>query len=121
MAKPDDVSFDDRRTADRRGAKLDAIAVMPEPTAPIDCVIEDMNRFGARLDAGPGQLPDTFFLLDMLAHAAYAARVVWRRASHVGVQFERSYFPSLDACPEHVGRAYLDRLARDRRLLPKDH
>jgi hypothetical protein len=89
---------------------LDALVAVETPLAAYDCVIRDMNQFGARIEVGRKAVPDEFYLIDVLSALAYRGRTVWRQQGQAGVKFletHRLYAPSAPAWLVQLQRARL--------------
>jgi hypothetical protein len=56
----------------------------------IACTVEDISRHGAKLRIGAAQISDANVWLVIRDFGPVAARVVWRRRDHAGVQFNSS-------------------------------
>ncbi len=65
----------------------------------LGCVVSDVSDTGARIDVqDSAALPDQFVLLLTSSGAARRyCRVVWRKPTQVGVQFERSLAEAAEA------------------------
>jgi PilZ domain len=76
-----------RRKRDRRRVLKGAQIVFAHRGAAIDCVVRNMSDGGACLKVfSPVGIPDTFELrLD--SDSVRCCRVVWRKATQIGVEF----------------------------------
>ena len=91
------IDWNERRREPRYEVRLDAV-VAADGDMLFPCLIVDINRYGARVDAGEHDPPDEFFLLDVLGATAYRARLVWKQAPLVGTRFvETLALPSYGA------------------------
>ena len=76
----------DRRNAMRRRAFRQARIGFHELSAAIDCVVRDASDTGVRLLVdSPVGVPDCFYIVRE-GQPARKCRVVWRRASGLGVE-----------------------------------
>lgn len=82
--------FEERRRAPRYSTRIEA-AIAIERELLCQCVILDINDFGARLDVGSHEVPDELYLVDPLAIVGYRAQVQWRQAPLVGTRFLQSW------------------------------
>lgn len=75
-----------RRTPRRRALKGGQISFR-ERSAAIDCTIRDVSETGARLIVeSPIGVPENFDLVQVGATARFC-RVVWRKATQIGIEF----------------------------------
>ncbi len=82
---------DERRTKQRKPARMRAWADPGGVAAPADCVIMDLSEGGARVAAvGDRPLPETFTLVNEANGKLGEASVMWRSENTVGVRFEKS-------------------------------
>jgi hypothetical protein len=78
---------DDRRTAPRLKAFADVWADPGGMEPAIPCRVIDISTTGAKLDCAHGELPDAFVL--HAGNLKHVARVVWRRQTMAGVEFQK--------------------------------
>jgi hypothetical protein len=76
----------EKRRAPRYNTGLDAV-VVADGKKLTDCVILDINAFGARLEVGLLATPDTIELVEVLSAVAYRAKIMWRHKTTVGTRF----------------------------------
>lgn len=78
----------DSRIIGRRRFHRSGKVIHSDGNAIVDCIILDASNSGARLKVlPPAVLPPAFTLLDLFDDRRYAVMVVWRRGTHVGVEF----------------------------------
>ena len=62
-----------------------------------ECIVRNASKTGAKLSvADPRTLPDHFNLLIPAKGETYRARIKWREANQVGVEFEKDPAPVID-------------------------
>jgi len=82
------VSHGDRRIAPRLRALKGAQIVWPT-AAPVKCVVRNLSQTGAALEVHD-PVPGTFELVFDGDQSRRSCRVVWRRETRIGVQFQWS-------------------------------
>lgn len=81
--------MDERRVTTRRRVLKGAKAVYGGYSFVVDCTIRDLSDIGARLRVlGSVILPESFSLYFPETQTMRAARILWRKAGEVGVQFD---------------------------------
>jgi hypothetical protein len=91
------IDWSERRREPRYEVRLDAV-VAADREMLFPCLIVDINRYGARIDAGAHEPPEEFFLIDVMGATAYRARRVWTQSPLAGTRFlETLALPSYGA------------------------
>jgi hypothetical protein len=81
----------EKRAAPRIKAFLKARAICQPNDSPVECLIVDVSKTGAKLqfvDGGVSDLPDRFELLIVKTGERPVVQVVWRGSHEIGVKFE---------------------------------
>lgn len=84
----------DRRAAPRHKSYADVWADPGGMEPAFPCRIVDISTTGAKIDGLGATLPDNFVL--HAGQAKHVARVVWRRQTLVGVEFQKGSKPPRD-------------------------
>lgn len=87
----------------RRWPRIDvrvAAAATPDGRAPIDCLITDINGYGARIEFGADAPPELFYLIDVRSGLGYLSSIAWRAGSLVGVRFSECWDLDTDYAPQ---------------------
>lgn len=80
--------MDEHRSSSRRRAFKGAQIAFNDGASAIDCILRDLSDTGARLKVeSPLGVPDAFALRIAGEDAQRPCRVVWRRATEIGVAF----------------------------------
>ena len=69
------------------------------PRGTFPCLLEDISVAGAKLNVGAAQVPGTHVFLLLDDYGTVAARIAWRRNSHLGLNFSVRH-PALLALAE---------------------
>jgi hypothetical protein len=77
----------DRRREQRWPAYLGGTITFSKRVAVLDCLVRNISHSGARLTIGSGVVPDAFDLQIPQQQAEYRARMRWRSAEAIGVEF----------------------------------
>jgi hypothetical protein len=92
--------MDERRKAPRRRVLKEGKIVFADGLRVLDCTIRDLSEGGAKLlIANTVGLPDSFHLYEKSSRMLYPAKVAWRQANSVGVEFKGP--PSSITAPEN--------------------
>lgn len=79
----------DQRTDQRRRVMKGTKIAYSDFVFVVDCAVRDLSQSGARISVSSAvQIPDEFMLVFVQDRAMRKARVRWRRASELGVEFE---------------------------------
>jgi hypothetical protein len=82
-------AMEQRKTPGRARMLKSAKIVFSGDSASIDCVVRNSSASGACLDvASPIGIPESFDLVYDADHARMPCRVVWRKATRIGVHFD---------------------------------
>ena len=82
-----DVSLANRRSAARDSCLIRAV-VEAEGEPAFDCTIWDMNQGGAKILVGNHEVPDAITVRVPMLNSVRRARVCWRGAGEIGIQFK---------------------------------
>ena len=82
----------DRRRAERRRVLWGSRIAHLDGAQYVACKTLDISSAGARIHLAEQQgVPETVYFLDMPNRLSYEARVVWRKAPELGLQFLKAY------------------------------
>ena len=91
----------EQRRAPRIRSLIGARIVFNNGLATVDCLIRDVSETGAKLIvSSPVPLPDRFELTVPQKGTTRRVRVVWRRATEIGVRFEDEQAPEQASAPQ---------------------
>jgi two-component system cell cycle response regulator len=80
--------MEEKRKVPRRRVLKEGKIIFADGLRVFDCTIRDMSEGGARLlIANTVGLPDSFQLYEKSSGLLYPAKVAWRQANSIGVQF----------------------------------
>ena len=113
------VSPVDRRQTPRSEVVFDAVVAAEHPLTAIDCSITNISVGGACVWTPADNVPEEFYLIDVIAQVAYSAQVVWRRPPHVGVRFTGMMLVSERTAPTFLTAALAQRRVQDTEALMK--
>jgi hypothetical protein len=80
----------DRRREQRWPAYLGGTITYSKRVAVLDCLVRNISPRGARLTIASGIVPDAFELHIPQQQAEYHARMRWRSADAIGVEFSHA-------------------------------
>lgn len=81
--------MEEKRKVPRRRVLKEGKIVYADGLRVLDCTIRDMSPSGARLlISSTVGLPDTFQLYEKSSGMLYPAKVAWRQANSLGVEFQ---------------------------------
>jgi PilZ domain len=84
--------MNEKRSFPRSQAFLKAQAFCPGKPEPIDCLVCDLSKGGARLQPADGgavaAFPDRFEFIVSRTGVRHSARVAWRSSAELGVAFD---------------------------------
>jgi hypothetical protein len=82
-------AMDEKRKTPRRRVLKEGKIVFADGNCVLDCTIRDMSESGARLSiASTVGIPERFQLFQKSSGLLYPARLAWRQANVIGIQFE---------------------------------
>ena len=85
------AAMDEKRKAPRRRVLKEGKIVFDEGRCVLDCTIRDMSDSGARLlIATTVGVPERFHLFEKSSGLLFPARLAWRQANVLGIEFEGS-------------------------------
>ncbi len=94
MSEAGDSRPERRRWPRKRVLKRGKILYFDRPSV-IDCTIRDVSEGGARLVCSQaGLLPKEFYLVFVIEKEMRKARIVWRTAEELGVEFTAPQEPA---------------------------
>lgn len=89
----------ERRAEERRKVQLGCWLAAPDGGGLVQCTTRDFSASGARVTVDDQRvLPGSIWLLDLRHRLAYEARVAWRKAPEMGLQFLKVW--RFDEVPE---------------------
>lgn len=97
--------MDEKRKVPRRRVLKEGKIVFADGLRVLDCTIRDMSANGARLlIASTVGLPDSFHLYEKSSGLLYPARIAWRQANALGVEFQGAPSSIQDAANKRFAR-----------------
>jgi hypothetical protein len=105
------VGGKDRRRAPRSEVNAQGLIIGGEGDCVLACVIRNVSILGAMVEAPEADVPERFFLVDLVGSVAYEAELVWRRAGRVGLRFADLLILSEERTPAYVRDAVLQHWA----------
>jgi hypothetical protein len=99
-----------RRAHERRRVRFGSFIAVPDASRWVKCQTIDLSFAGARvhMDEMPS-LPEAVYFLQLQDRLAYEARIVWRKAPEMGLQFNKVY--RFDEVPGAPLRGLIDKVS----------